>query len=1437
MEGTPSSQCLIELESVRRRAQTQTYRDTLAPSEKHAYLLPTTFTGLSEVTQLNFGARLTAMSNPRIVGRPADTTSAYILVPGSTELAPTGVAGELGLAGPQLGLGYLNAAEQTDKVFIDNPFDSGKLYRTGDSARLHHDGSIEILGRIDFQAKIAGQKVEPAEINAVLLRHQDVTGSITVAAEVAGRLALVAGLVIADGADWASLLTQIRKHAEQYLPSYMVPLFWICLTEVPTNINGKMDLLRFKKSVEAMSIEELLEPSLSIAGNTPITNPTELLIAQVWAKVLGLSLDVVRREHSFTALGGSSIQAIRAVQDLRQIDLQTTLEEVLTDMTVEQAASAYIKLTGEQSEDPAPFELVADPTVRQTLVNDPNIVDAYPATALQQEFLSSVGAVNDSCIYRRIWNVSKLDTDRLRQSFEIIFHKSDMLRTGFAAHGRSILQVINADMQMPWAQSDLDLQTFLTQDEAMPLSMNGPLFRVTLLSQTTLVVSMHHLLFDFWSFRFMYQDVALVYQGLEPPSRAPFRRYINHLSTLDEKVTRRFWKKKLSGATPTKLNQHPTSSTVKVATNVPSSHLREKLKQTGLTLGAVLHAAWHILLHKRTGQSDVTSVTSLSGRDAPVLGIGTMDAPTLSMALQRTVFNSEDTLAEVAKTVGTNVRQSAAHSHYGPRNACSAAGLQQESFDTFLNILISPENDPHTEAVFGHHERTSQWDTTFTIMEAEEDGDDIAYRAYGRVEERLLEYILKSYIKIVETIIESPSQRVADLDVLDTGEKDYLYNTLSHRNTLRSPVPDLLHARFEGHAARTPDSIAIDWNGTENITYAELDHRANHLAHLLIVSGTSVGDKIPLLLDKSVDTIVAILGVMKTGAAYVPLNPENPVERNLFIVQDVRAKTMIIHLAYSDFCAVHNMPAIIMEDLTFSTAHASPLLPVTTSVTPNDLAYIIYTSGSSGMPKGVKVPHRSAAAAVTSMEKAEGRGSGEWRTLQFANYVFDASVQDIFNTLSTCGTLCMAPHDVILSDLVGTINRMNVHQAIVTPTVAKLLQPNDAPGLKTLIVGGEPLTSDVVNAWAPDREVLNVYGPTETSMVVSTKRVNVDGVISNIGAPFETVMAFIVDPHSLSLVPYGSVGELCIAGPQVTEGYVNRDDLTAAAFVDGKDLGVEKLYRTGDLARWLENGELSCLGRKDGQIKIHGHRIELGEIEVALTRTGLIEENAVIAMTVNGKPVLVAFCVFDADGSSAVQSLEHHIEDFRLLREALDVSGLTPYMMPSIVLPVGELPKLPSRKVDRKVLQRQAEQLDAAFIRQYTLARTESAHTYTAPETEQEAVLEQIWSKVLGIPVSDIGRKADFKSLGGDSVTAISLSSAVSRMNFTLSVNNILRQSRLDEMATAMQARDVSGPVKLKREFIVPTEVQARVEQAGLEWDSDVDYGKSSTISPPLFLC
>ena len=1393
-------------------------RELVATWADHVHLRNTF--GLSECAQLNFGCRLHATSNPGIVGRPTDTTQAYVLKPGTIELAPMGVAGELCLAGPQLATGYLtsdsDSAGTAADVFVPNPFGSGMMYRTRDMARMHTEG-IEILGRLDFQAKINGQKINPAEIDRTLSHHPGIAQCAVVTVEMRNKPTLVAAIVPFPGQSWPGLVASLRLHASEKLPAYMVPSLWMEMRSLPTNPNGKTDVRSIRVQVLEAGWDALVAAAIS-SHSEPLTDPVEVQIASVWADVLSLPVSTINHGTSFLSLGGTSIEGIKVINELRKLGLSIDLNPLLGNSPLTEVAASAQQSEGTRP-NLEPFDLIADAKIRQELQQDVAIADAYPATPLQEGLLASIDSAQGMYTYQRVWDISRLDLGRLQSSFRTVFAGSDILRTSFVPHGRGLLQVVRKDLELDWTEVSCSLEDYLAQDKERPFSLSGPLIRVAVTPELRLVVTTHHALFDFWSHRFLYEDVARDYLGMSLKPRPPYKEFVGHLMSTPKAESDAFWATYLREIEPSILNTVPVSQTKVSVTRLPWNRQRQALKEHGLSAGSVLYAAWAVVLSQHVRHSDVGFVTTLSGRDAPVTNIDRMDGPTLTSVPQRVSVSLQSTLIELAHSVRDGFLRVLKYSQHGIRHALAAAELGANHFDTLVNILVKDEDSAEVTQVFRRHGERPIWHSEFTTLEIEESGEELLLRLSSQMEPRRVEFLLESYVAVVGQFVNAPTQRIADLTIMGEEERRFLSNTLSNRDTLHVPEPSLLHSRFETFARDQPSIVAINWDATEAVSYAHLDARATRLANFLIRAGVQVGEAVPLMLDKSIDTIVAILGVMKAGAAYVPLSPDNPVDRNAFIVSDVGARFALAHEEYLDLIrGDSNLKVFRIDDPEID---ALPDTMPDVQIATDSIAYIIYTSGSTGMPKGVKVPHQAAAAAVTSMAKAEGRYSGEWRTVQFANYVFDASVQDIFNTLSTGGTLCMAPSDKMQSNLPGVIQEMSARQAILTPTVARLLDPDEVPSFDTLIVGGEPLTPDVIARWS-GRRILNVYGPTETSMVITTKEVDPTGRPGNIGAPFPTVMAFLLDPDGTTLVPYGSVGELCVAGPQVTAGYVNREDLTRAAFVEDV-LGTSRLYRTGDLARWLPGGELECLGRKDNQVKIHGHRIELAEIEQAILKTGLVQGAAVLGVSVKGSKQLVAFCVFQP-GTCEILPAEDHEQVARELLSSL--TTVAHYMVPKYIIPVGDFPKMPSRKTDRKLLAKWVDKLDVMTLSKYAFEGSGAQDALVPVATENESQLQHFWSQVLALPPTDIGRNSHFLSLGGDSIAAISVTSMARKAGFALTVKDILKNPVLEQLAALMRIDDRQEPVSMKPAFQTPPSVIDAVEKSGLSMENDVEYGQ-----------
>lgn len=1390
--------------------------------------------GSSECTQLSIGRRLRVNDNARVLGAPQDTTMVYILRIGSNELAPTGVAGEMCLSGPQLANGYLNEPGLTNKVFVPNPFvEGGRMYRTGDRARRLADGSIEIFGRIDWQVKINGNKVEPSDVDLTISQHPGVAVCASFAAEVGGELALVTAVVPSDDpqlASWAKLLPMLRKHAIESLPSFMVPSLWLPLAELPRSVNGKVDLKGLRQKSQELGREGFAALVASDAdGEDVITDDLELKIARVWASVLGVSTQIIHRGHSFLSLGGNSLQAIKTISKLRAEGIIADFSTLLTDEPLREVAEASRLQDSSAAHDTKvePFSLVKDDEFLGRLRKQMKIADAYPATPLQAGMLTTLNEEGDHYVYRRVFDISHLDLTKLKERFTEVFALNDILRTGFVLNNRSFIQVVREDVSLPWVESHMTLDEYTHADDKLDLPLSGPLFRVGIVSKKWLVVTMHHSLCDFWSHSFLYQDVAVSYRGQKVLSRPKFANFVRYVFQQDTPVARSFWATYLAGAPQSRLNHAPTGQTARASRKAPLD-LHAKANALGLTAGSIIYTAWAIVLSRHQNSDDVIFATTLSGRETPVLGVESIDGPTMTTVPQRFGIKAEQTLLSLAKDVCMkNFVKIAQHAQIGMQRALQSANLPSSSFDTLVNVLVNEDREEFPD-LFKQHGDRPIWSTPYTLLEVIPEAGQTTIRMSSELEAKRLGFLCDSFIKVASAIVDTPEQLVSAIDVIGDAEQAYLNNMLSNRDTLRSPSPQFLHEAFEKCARLNPQHTAIDWDAVEQVSYASLDRRANYVAGLIVQHGLQPGDRIALMLDKSVEAVVCIIASLKAGVAYVPLSPENPAERNAFICEQTKTRLIILHKEQQDFASnVPGMEAIIVEEIPVVEEKNALIV----SATPDNVAYIIYTSGSTGQPKGIEVPHRAAAAAIESGSIIEKRFEGQWRALQMSNYVFDVSVMDIFTTLSTGGTLCMAPMDKLLSDLAGCMTRMHVRQTAITPTVASLVQPSEVPSLETLILAGEQVPQTVVDTWRPAVRLLNSYGPTETAMIVFSKEIQADsGPSTNIGRPYPTVMAFVLDPDGDALRPYGAVGELCIAGPQLSYGYLNRPDLTAGAFMHNEKLGL-RVYRTGDLARWLPGGDLECLGRKDNQIKIHGYRVELGEVESAIRQTGAVADVVAMLANLNEKPQLVAACVFKSDEDQkaegpqtiTIQPAEKHQETVSALRQQLN--SLAHYMVPKVVAPLNDFPILPSHKVDRKALKKMIEELNPITLSSYVLETTGETHEVVPTETPVEKTLESMWAKILDLAAGQIGREANFLSLGGDSIAAISLASMARQAGFALAVPTILKFPKLKELATKMVVVKRTSS-HTKPVFKVSQSVIDAAVGVGLDWDNDVEYGK-----------
>ena len=914
------------------------------------------------------------------------------------------------------------------------------------------------------------------------------------------------------------------------------------------------------------------------------------------------------------------------------------------------------------------------------------ISDPIKATSVQAALISASLEGNTRYIYHRAWDTQFIDVAKLKLAMFEAFAKNDLLRSTFVVSGSSMYRVIRHDLILPWKECSTSLDDFCKKDLQQGIELGQSFIRVAILNKSILVVSLHHALFDHWSSLFCFNDTAICYDKFQPQIHPGFGGYQGSLETVAEESTRDFWQRHLLDAKSSILNYAPTESVSKL-----SQCLEVDLKALCSSLRAstrtVVYAAWAFLISSHLDSHDVIFASTISGHESSVNGIDSPNDLNWIVVPQRVVIKGTDSFLDLISRVNSNFGKIMKHCQFGMCKALAAGGYKSgELFDSMVNVLSKGDQSEEARPTFQPHGVQQSWRRDVIALEAEEHPGCIRLRLNGRMEQRRLGFLLEQMNKILTIMASKPQASLNSTTILPKAEVAFLAPRM-----LDEQPTETLHGGFEMAAKNFPDRTAIQGQHFEEITYRDLNIRAEKLAAFLAKQGVKEGAIVPLLLEKSPSMIVAILAVMKLGAAYVPLCPENPVERNIYIISEAASAPVLMDSKCSELLhGVHGESAIVLDKVDWTSC--APLQDAIT-VSPKHRAYLLYTSGTTGQPKGVTITHGACSTAMKSIISFEGKENGEFRALQFSNYVFDVSLYDIFVTLHTGGTLCIAPTHRLLDDLAGVINELHVDHAFLTPTVARLLNPNAVPLMKSLTVGGEQVTQDVIDRWAPFVKLRNGYGPTECSVLVTMKDIGTSTLPRNIGSALPSVNVFILETDGTRLAPYGAVGELCFSGPQLSEGYFKRPDLTHTAFQKTDCIpNVDRLYRSGDLARWLPHNELECLGRKDTQVKINGHRIELGEIENAFLKTDLVIECTAMAIERSGsnRLQLAAFVTF---GRSMPNKIKENVMPLsstesrdRVLLLKASLRDLAPYMIPKKVIALNFLPKLSSGKTNKKQL-------------------------------------------------------------------------------------------------------------------------------------------------------
>ncbi|RKH09758.1 amino acid adenylation domain-containing protein, partial [Corallococcus sp. CA053C] len=1127
------------------------------------------------------------------IGRPISGTQVYVLDSGLHPV-PRGVPGELFIGGEGVTRGYLHRPDQTAERFIPDAYGGvpgGRVYRTGDRVRWAANGVLEYLNRVDNQVKLRGYRIELGEIEAVLSQAPGVRDAAVVVRGTAADARLVGYVVPRPG---QTLEAQaLRTLLKERLPDYMVPSALVVLDAMPLTPNGKVD----RKALPSPDLATEAAREF-VAPRTPL----EQQVAELYASLLNVPR--VGATDGFFELGGHSLLATRLTSRLRtafQVDLPL---QALFEAPTVAALAARIAASSQDPRVAAPPPIVPVSRTQQ-----------LPTSLAQQRMWLLEQLAPGSAAYNMPFSLrltGALSLEALRRALELVVHRHEVLRTTFQAGVNEPVQIIAPPA--PLMLSVVDLRALSLEEREAEVKRRtevevrhpfdlaaGPLLRASALVLDThehlVLLTIHHTVFDGWSMSVLMRELSEAYGALvagaqpvlpELPFQyadfAAWQRQWLSGEELERQTT--WWSQQLHGMPlglelPTDRPRVPRAShpgaLLPVALPLELTRAVEALcMREGITPFMFLLAALQVLLGRYAGQDDVSVGSSVAGRDdAAMEGLLGLFINTLVL---RTRMDGEPTVRELLGRVRTTTLGVLAHPYLPFERLQALRDLRQAPL---FNVLFLMQNIPEVDLSLAGvkvrlEERmgaSAKFDLTLSLSRSEQGFTGELEYATDLFDTSTVARMMRHLRLLVEGFVAAPDRRVSSLALLAGDERQQV---LVEWNATRAPFPEAcMHSLFEAQARRAPDALAAVFEGTR-LTYAELDARANQLAHALRRRGVRPEVRVALSVERSLDIVIGLLGILKAGGAWVPVDPLLPRERLAFMLEDSGAEVLVTQRVLVErFPQAHQARALCLDSEREALA-GEPVDAPWTGVTPAHLAYLLYTSGSTGTPKGTAVEHRSVANLVTHEAVAYGIGPGS-RVLQFASLSFDLSVEEIFTTLCNGATLVLAPLDKLMpgAPLPVLLREQGLTVISLTPAALAATPSDGLPEVRTVISGGEALPADVVARWAPGRRLLNTYGPTEATVVATLGEVVADGDVPSIGRPLANVRAYVLDPRG-EPVPVGVRGELYVGGVGVARGYAGRAGLTAERFVPdafSAEAGA-RLYRTGDVVRWRQDGTL-----------------------------------------------------------------------------------------------------------------------------------------------------------------------------------------------------------------------------------------------------------------------
>jgi amino acid adenylation domain-containing protein len=1273
------------------------------------------------------------------------------------------VPGEIWVGGAGVALGYLNRPELSAARFVRDPFDatgSRRLYRAGDLARRLPDGDLEFLGRIDAQVKIRGFRIELGEIEAALGSCPGVSDLTVIAREdTAGDKRLVAYVVGKDGV--APTGEALRAALSEVLPRHMIPAHFIALPALPLNANGKLDRSKLPKP-DTMSAEgDFVAPRTQ----------TEEAVAGIWRQVLGT--EAIDCAEDFFRLGGHSLLATQVASRVRDVFQITLPVPILFRERTVQALARYIDSEMRAGHSTLPVM----PTIQARATNGPERLSySQERMWLIHQFAPDNRAYNIPVVLQLR---GVLNGDAMAQAIDAVRARHEALRTIYRLEGAYPMQVVEPWTAQRLDMTDLSLLSERALDEALrravahaakpfeldrELPLRSALFKIGS-EEHLLVLTVHHIAADDWALRLLTRDLATAYNNVRagrPAGLEPLRiSYVDFaawqrgwLESVNERQMA-FWRGYLDGVAPLAL----TTDFVRPQVYGFRGHLykrpfpdelRKRLEQLGQKEGATLFmttlAAFMALLRRWSGQDDLTVAVPISNRSQTATEhiVGTF----VNTLVIREDVGGVPSLRELLQRVRQSALAAYAHQDVPfERLVEELVHIRDVGRPPLAQVMFNLLNAPvHGMRFDGLSWQAHAIDLDAAHFEIALTIDITAMPAFSveynseLFRESTIARFVDQYLRILEFMLADLDMRIADVPLLASDEYEQVvkhWNGSDRNFPASTPFTRL----FEERSRLNSQSIALSFNG-EGLSYDELNARSNRLARHLISGGAKRGDIIGLCVPRSLDLVVSLLAIQKSGAAYLPLDPGFPAERLSYMLADSGACML---LTAQDAAEGIEVPShahrIDLDRLQLDGVSVDNL---ETAPEPGDPVYVIYTSGSTGRPKGVLVQHRALVNFLCSMRHEPGLSEPDVLAA-VTTISFDIAGLELYLPLLVGARIELVPHEAATdgASLAQILASSGATVLQATPATWRMLIDEGWSGSNRLraLCGGEALPPDLAGALLHRvKELWNLYGPTETTIWSSVERIEPGERVLTIGRPVANTQLYVVDKAGQP-VSIGVPGEIWIGGEGISLGYHCRPELTAKRFVPDRFSGRAgaKLYRTGDLGCWMPDGRLQHLGRIDNQVKIRGFRIELGEIEATLNAHPVVRRSVVVPREARpGDVRLVAYIVVESGEELTVSEVRRYLR-----------TSLPDYMVPSFVMTLAELPMTANGKLDRNAL--------PDVFR--TTTDDQALHEPPAPGMEQ--IVAEIWSDAL--KVASVNAGDNFFDLGGHPLLAVRVSAALQR--------------------------------------------------------------------------